>query len=174
MGYFSISDSVTSGDGKPGPEIVVIVASGELDQPSNSPQLRGRILGHIGAGARYVLLDLSAVTFIDSTAIGTLVDAVTRLRGSGGGALAVVCTEDNERVRENLRHRRGRQLDRALWITVDFNYWPMKMQAQAIDVLRQAAKEAYPDLSRQFNFEAARKLTEAKRFPEARDLLAIC
>jgi len=55
--------------------------------------------------------------------------------------------------------------------TVDF-YWRMKMQSQAIDVLRQAAKDAYPDLSRQFSFEAARKMTEAKRFREAQDELA--
>ena len=55
--------------------------------------------------------------------------------------------------------------------TVDF-YWRMKMQAQAISVLREAAKNAYPDLSRQFDFEAARKLTEAKQFQEARDLLS--
>ncbi len=98
MGYFSISDNTSIGDEKHGPETVVIVASGELDYGAR-PQLRDRLLGHIGAGARHLLLDLSAVTFIDSTAIGTLVDAVTRLRGSGGGALAVVCPGDNERVR---------------------------------------------------------------------------
>jgi predicted Zn-dependent protease len=55
--------------------------------------------------------------------------------------------------------------------TVDF-YWRMKMQPEAISVLREAAKNAYPELSRQFNFEAARKLTEAKQFQDARNLLA--
>ena len=55
--------------------------------------------------------------------------------------------------------------------TVDF-YWRMKMQAQAISVLREAASSAYPELSRQFNFEAARKLADAKKFQDARDLLA--
>lgn len=54
--------------------------------------------------------------------------------------------------------------------TVDF-YWRMKMTGQAIDVLRDAARDAYPELSRQFSFEAARKLTDVKRFDEAREVL---
>ncbi|HSY91887.1 MAG TPA: hypothetical protein VK812_10980 [Candidatus Binatus sp.] len=55
--------------------------------------------------------------------------------------------------------------------TVDF-YWRMKMQPQAISVLLQAAKDAYPVLSAQFTYEAARKSTDAKQFQPARDLLA--
>ena len=55
--------------------------------------------------------------------------------------------------------------------TVDF-YWRMKMQPHAIAVLLQAAKDAYPDLSKQFTYEAARKETESKQFQQARDLLA--
>jgi tetratricopeptide (TPR) repeat protein len=55
--------------------------------------------------------------------------------------------------------------------TVDF-YWRMKMQSEAISVLLQAAKDAYPALSAQFTYEAARKSTDAKQFQQARDLLA--
>ncbi len=44
--------------------------------------------------------------------------------------------------------------------TVDF-YWRTKMYPQAIAVLLQAAKDAYPDLGKQFAFEAARKSTDA-------------
>jgi len=55
--------------------------------------------------------------------------------------------------------------------TVDF-YWRMKMQSQAISALLQAAKDAYPVLSAQFTYEAARKSTDAKQFQQARDLLA--
>lgn len=54
--------------------------------------------------------------------------------------------------------------------TADF-YWRVKMYPQAIAVLQQAAKDAYPALGRQFTFEAARKSTEAKLYPQARDLL---
>jgi len=54
--------------------------------------------------------------------------------------------------------------------TADF-YWRVKLYPQAIAVLRQAAKEAYPQLSAQFTFEAASKSTEAKDFQQARTLL---
>ena len=54
--------------------------------------------------------------------------------------------------------------------TVDF-YWRAKLYPQAIGVLQQAAKDAYPQLSTQFRFEAARKSTEAKDFQQARELL---
>jgi predicted Zn-dependent protease len=55
--------------------------------------------------------------------------------------------------------------------TADF-YWRMKLYAQAIAVLQQAAKDAYPELGKQFAFEAARKSTEARLFPQAREILA--
>jgi len=55
--------------------------------------------------------------------------------------------------------------------TVDF-YWRMKMQPQAISVLLQASKDAYPALSVQLLYEAARKSTQAKQFQQARDLLS--
>ena len=48
----------------------------------------------------------------------------------------------------------------------------MKLYPQAITVLEQAAKDAYPELGKQFTFEAARKSTEARQYPQARDLLA--
>ena len=54
--------------------------------------------------------------------------------------------------------------------TVDF-YWRIKNYPQAISVLLQAAKDAYPDLSKQFTYEAARKSTDAKKYEQARDLL---
>ena len=55
--------------------------------------------------------------------------------------------------------------------TVDF-YWRTKNYPQAISVLLQAAKDAYPDLSVRFTYEAARKSTDAKQYQQARDLLA--
>ncbi len=54
--------------------------------------------------------------------------------------------------------------------TVDF-YWRTKNHPQAIAVLLQASKDAYPELGKQFTFEAARKATEAKQYPQARQLL---
>lgn len=54
--------------------------------------------------------------------------------------------------------------------TVDF-YWQRKMRRQAIDVLLQAAKDSYPELRDKFDFEGARKATEAGDFALARQLL---
>jgi predicted Zn-dependent protease len=54
--------------------------------------------------------------------------------------------------------------------TVDF-YWRVKLYPQAIAVLQQAAKDAYPELGKQFTFEAARKSTDARQYAQARALL---
>ena len=54
--------------------------------------------------------------------------------------------------------------------TVDF-YWRIKNYPQAIAVLLQASKDAYPELSKQFTFEAARKSTDAGQYAQARELL---
>jgi tetratricopeptide (TPR) repeat protein len=54
--------------------------------------------------------------------------------------------------------------------TVDF-YWRRKMRRQAIDVLLHAARDSYPGLRDPFNFEAARKATDAGDFALARQLL---
>ena len=54
--------------------------------------------------------------------------------------------------------------------TVDF-YWQVKLYPQGIAILRQAAKDAYPELGKQFTFEAARKSTEALQYQQARELL---
>jgi predicted Zn-dependent protease len=54
--------------------------------------------------------------------------------------------------------------------TVDF-YWRTKDYPRAISVLLQAAKDSHPEQSAQFTYEAARKSTDAKHYPQARDLL---
>jgi tetratricopeptide (TPR) repeat protein len=56
--------------------------------------------------------------------------------------------------------------------TVDF-YWRNKIWDPAIDTLLKAAKSAYPDLGRQFRFEAAGKASEVKEYARARDLLTM-
>ncbi|MGO8907559.1 MAG: STAS domain-containing protein [Solirubrobacteraceae bacterium] len=91
MRSFYISEVQTSRarDG----DIAVLVIGGELDYEV-SPQLRARLLGAINAGSRRLVLDLSDVTFIDSTAIGVLAGAVARLDKVGGGSLAVASTHE--------------------------------------------------------------------------------
>jgi anti-sigma B factor antagonist len=103
MSFFSISEDVPVagthlGASGPAPEdLALIVVSGELDYAA-SPRLRARISAHIDGGTLHLVLDLSEVTFIDSTAIGVLVAAATRLRETGGGSLCVVCADENARV----------------------------------------------------------------------------
>jgi anti-sigma B factor antagonist len=86
MSPFYIGDDTTCDD------VVVLVVGGEIDYEA-SPQLRERILAHIKAN-RHLVLDLSWATFIDSTAIGVLTGAATKLHEADGGSLAVVCTHE--------------------------------------------------------------------------------
>lgn len=97
MGFFYISDDGTVDGAQHGNDVVVLVAGGEIDY-SASPQLSERLSERIDSGITRVVLDLSTVTFIDSTAIGALVSAATRLRELDGGTLAVVCPEENRRI----------------------------------------------------------------------------
>ncbi len=74
-----------------------------------------------------------------------------------------------QRVVESL-YRENPKILGVVRSTVDF-YWRIKSYSQAIAVLLLASKDAYPELSRQFTFEAARKSTEARQYTQARDLL---
>jgi anti-sigma B factor antagonist len=93
VSFFHISEDASGRDG----DVLVLVAGGEIDFAA-SPQLRERIAEELGAGSTRLVLDLSRVTFLDSTAIGVLVGAAMRLREHGGGSLAVVCGEENQHV----------------------------------------------------------------------------
>jgi anti-sigma B factor antagonist len=97
MGFFYISDEVAvEGMGDSG-GVALVVAGGEIDYAA-SPQLKARIAEHVDAGRINLVLDLSTVTFIDSTAIGVLMGAVMRLDELADGSVAVVCAEQNKRV----------------------------------------------------------------------------
>jgi anti-anti-sigma factor len=68
---------------------VVLAPHGELDLRV-APELRDRISTVIEDGADTVVIDLSAVTFIDSMALGVLVGAARRLEPRGGRLRLVV------------------------------------------------------------------------------------
>ncbi len=80
--------------------------------------------------------------------------------------------KDFEPARQNVEalYRDSPKILGVVRSTVDF-YWRTRSKAQAIAVLLQASKDAYPDLSKQFVFEAARKSTDAGQYAQARDLL---
>jgi anti-sigma B factor antagonist len=71
-----------------------LAAGGEIDYAA-SPLLQEHIAKHIKAGTRQLVIDLSAATFIDSTAIGVLIGAAGSLREASGGTLAIVCADEN-------------------------------------------------------------------------------
>jgi anti-sigma B factor antagonist len=71
-----------------GPDTVVAPA-GELDIYT-IPALRETLLDLIAADRTRIVVDLGAVTFLDSTALGVLVGAYKRL-ATMGGRLRVVC-----------------------------------------------------------------------------------
>lgn len=63
--------------------------AGELDLHT-APQLREALTSAIDAGRRQVLVDLSDVAFMDSTALGVLVAGLKRTREAGGDLALVV------------------------------------------------------------------------------------
>ncbi|GAB3827190.1 STAS domain-containing protein [Dactylosporangium cerinum] len=73
----------------------VVRADGELDV-STAPQLRQTITSALDDGGEKVIVDLSAVTFMDSTTLGVLIGAHNRVR-ERGGALGLVCPDDKIR-----------------------------------------------------------------------------
>jgi anti-sigma B factor antagonist len=79
-----------------GSDAYVIALSGELDLYS-CPEFKDELLRVIAEGARHVVIDLAATTFIDSTALGVLLRGVQRLRQTSDGALSVACSDPNIR-----------------------------------------------------------------------------
>jgi anti-sigma B factor antagonist len=72
-----------------------IEVAGEADL-ATSPELKAALAEAIESGARSILVDFSAASFIDSTALGVLMGVVKRLRPVGG-ALVIVCSDPNIR-----------------------------------------------------------------------------
>jgi anti-sigma B factor antagonist len=73
---------ITDPDDGDGGDVTVAI-TGEVDVYT-APQLRERLYGVIADGAHRVVLDLEAMTFIDSTGLGVIVGTLKRLRQSGG------------------------------------------------------------------------------------------
>jgi anti-sigma B factor antagonist len=92
MRSFYIGDNFEVDDASGG-DFAILRLGGELDYEV-SPQIRARLVGAIKEGTRRLILDLSDVTFIDSTAIGVLAGTVVKLDEVGGGSLAVVCAHE--------------------------------------------------------------------------------
>jgi anti-sigma B factor antagonist len=71
-----------------GPERSVIAVAGEIDI-FTAPDLRAAVVAAIDGGARELVIDLSDVHFLDSTALGVLIGTLKRLRTLGGRLVIV-------------------------------------------------------------------------------------
>jgi anti-sigma B factor antagonist len=75
----------------------IVVLSGEVDIYT-APQFKQCMLELLDAGVEKLVIDLSAVTFIDSTALGVLIGGVRRVHSVGGAMALVVTNRAVERV----------------------------------------------------------------------------
>lgn len=75
--------------------LTVVVAAGEIDIYS-APQLKETLYSAITGDLRGLLLDMSAVTFIDSTGLAVLVDARKRAQAIEAN-MALVIQDPNVR-----------------------------------------------------------------------------
>jgi anti-anti-sigma factor len=88
---FSIFDIGAQGD------TTVVNVTGDIDMETGPAFQRG-LLNAIGAGRAGLIVDLSQATFMDSTALTSLVNAFDSLRKHGGGQLAIVATDPRMRA----------------------------------------------------------------------------
>jgi anti-sigma B factor antagonist len=78
---------------RPSEGVYVIALSGEVDLYT-APEFKQQLIDAVAEGAKHVVVDLSATTFIDSTTLGVLVGGVRRLREHDGD-LSLVCSDRN-------------------------------------------------------------------------------
>lgn len=71
--------------------IPVVHLRGEIDLHT-CPQLRTTLHGLMEAGKKNIVLDMAEVPYLDSAALGVLVDAVRRAREAGGALHLVQVT----------------------------------------------------------------------------------
>jgi len=77
----------------PSEGVGVVILEGEIDIYS-APEFKEILVSGIEGGVRRMIVDLSLVTFIDSTALGVLVSGAKRVRPRNGN-LDIVCTDQN-------------------------------------------------------------------------------
>jgi anti-sigma B factor antagonist len=80
-------------DARPGAPFHVVAASGELDLVA-APALRELLEQLAELGQVELIVDLSEVTFVDSTTIGVLTGRLRSLRAAGG-SMTLVCSHSH-------------------------------------------------------------------------------
>jgi anti-sigma B factor antagonist len=77
--------------------VALIALRGEVDIYT-APRFKERLIQVLDGGVRALVVDLSGVTFIDSTALGVMIGGVRRIHDVGGSMALVVATRPVERV----------------------------------------------------------------------------
>jgi anti-sigma B factor antagonist len=85
-----------SGERLPGARAVISL-TGEVDIYT-APRFKESMLELLDAGVVSLVIDLSGVTFIDSTALGVLIGGLRRVHDAGGSMALVVATPAVERI----------------------------------------------------------------------------
>lgn len=75
----------------------VLDVSGEIDVYT-APQFKEAVNQLINAGQKDLIIDMSRVTYMDSSGFGTLLSATKRLRPEGGSVNLVACNSAIDRM----------------------------------------------------------------------------
>lgn len=92
-----MSDDFTVSSERLADDLGVVSVGGEVDI-FTAPRFKQCLVELLDAGVRRLVVDLSDVTFIDSTALGVLIGGVRRVHSAGGAMTLVVVTRPVERV----------------------------------------------------------------------------
>jgi len=79
--------------------LATVAVRGEVDVYT-APRLREQLYGVVADNVPRVVLDLSAMTFIDSTGLGVIVGTLKRLREAGGDLVIRSPTRSTRKVLE--------------------------------------------------------------------------
>jgi anti-sigma B factor antagonist len=77
---------------RPAGDFTVLEVAGEIDMDS-APQLRERVLEQVAAGTYRLIIDMSGVTFMDSSGLSVLVAALKRVSDNEGELRLVITRE---------------------------------------------------------------------------------
>ncbi len=92
-----MSDMFSVTSERPSDSLGIVALGGEVDIYT-APQFKECMLELLNGGVERLVIDMSGVTFIDSTALGVLIGGVRRVHGAGGSMALVVASRPVERV----------------------------------------------------------------------------
>ena len=92
-----MSDQFSVSSERRGEAFGIVTLAGEVDI-FTAPRFKECLLELLDGGVAHLVVDLSGVTFIDSTALGVLIGGVRRVHSADGAMALVVTSRAVERV----------------------------------------------------------------------------